>query len=385
MSKLHPKLRPYAVSILSVCAATVVTLAIAPLFGGKAPLFFFTIAVIISASFGLLPGLAATALSIVSVSLLFREIFTLVLAHSSLPLFALVGAGISIMMGRLHKANAALLETKEALQHANERLSERSRALALANEELQKFAYALAHDLNAPMRSIRTLTELLAKRNSSNFDENSKECADLIVSRAHRMQSMIDGLLHYAAAVDKPAEKVRTNISEVVHRSLQDLDAMIHTSGAEVKVDNPLPCVDAVESQLVQVFSNLIGNGIKYCPHGQKPQIQISAREHSDEYIISVTDNGIGIDMQYAETIFGMFQRLHTEEYEGSGIGLALCKAVVERHGGRIWVESKPGDGSNFCFTLPKSPSRLVLSEVVEHPLHESKVVGSQSSALRFS
>ena len=388
MPKLHPTLKPYAVSVLSVCAATVVTLAIEPLFGGKAPLFFFTIAVLLSASYGLLPGLAATVLSIVSVSLLFREIFTLVMAHSSLPLFALVGAGISIMMGRLHKTNATLLQTKEALQLANDRLSERSQALARANEELQKFAYALAHDLNAPMRVVRSLTELLAKRNSENFDENSKECASLIVSRAQRMQAMIDGLLHYAAAVDKPAERAQTSITEVVHRSMQDLYAMIHTSGAQITVDDPLPCVDAVESQLVQVFSNLIGNAIKYCPQEKPPQIQISARDHTNEYVIAVRDNGIGLDMQHAETIFGMFQRLHGEEYEGSGIGLALCEAVVERHGGRIWVESKPGEGSKFCFTLPKSASRanLVLTQVVEDQHHKSDVIPSQgSSALRFS
>ena len=380
-------MKRYGISVLSVIVATIVTLAAEPMFGGKAPLFFFTVAVILSAAYGLGPGLFATALSVGSVLLLFNEIFTLVLANSSLILFAIVGIGISIGMGRLHKTNAALLRAKEELQIANERLSERSRALSQANEELQRFAYVLAHDLNAPVRVICTLTEMLAQRNTSKLDEHSKECAGLIVNKAQRMQAMIKGLLDYAAAVEKPAERVRVDVGAVVQRAIQDIDALIHGSGAEITISDPLPALDAVESQLVRVFSNLISNGIKYCPPGRKPHIHIATNEQADEFVFSVKDNGIGVDMQYAESIFEMFKRLHTEEYEGSGIGLAVCRAVIERHGGRIWLESQSGQGSTFIFTLP-GPRSTMLAGIESHaedPQRTTSAVTSHGSALRFS
>lgn len=358
MSKLsRSDLKRYGVAVVCVFFATVITLIVQPLFGGKAPLFFFTVAVIVSAAYGLGPGLVATLLSVGSVLLFFRQIFTIVMAHSSLTLFALIGVGISLVMGRLHKTNTALLRTREELQRANDRLEERGRALSRANEELQRFAYVLAHDLNAPARVICALTDLLLERNSANMDESSKECAGLIVDKARRMQGMIKGLLDYAGVVEKPAEQNVVDIGFVVQRALLDVDALIHARGAEITIERPLPFVEGVESQLVQVFSNLLSNGIKYCPRGREPRIHISAVEQNDEFVFRVRDNGIGLEMQYADTIFGMFKRLHGDEYEGSGIGLALCKAVVERHGGRIWVESQPDQGASFYFTLPKSRS----------------------------
>jgi len=354
MSKLQGNLKRYGTALLAVLIASAITAAAEPLFGGKAPLFFFTIAVIVAAGQGFGPGVVATVLSVASVLLLFREIYTMIMANASLTLFALLGLGISAVMGRLHRINAALVETKEALQLANERLSERGRALSLANEELQRFAYVLAHDLNGSVRVICNLTELLVQQNTSKLDDNSKECAGLIVSKGLRMQAMIQGLLDYAAAVERPAEKTHTDAGTVVHRAIKDLDAMIHARGAVVTADEPLPHVDAVESRLVQVFSNLISNGIKYCPVDRSPRIQISATERSVDIVFCVADNGIGMDMKYAGSIFGMFNRLHGDEYEGTGIGLALCKAVIERHGGCIWVESQVGQGSQFYFTLPR-------------------------------
>ena len=345
-------LKPYGVSIFSVFAAIILTLAIEPALGGKAPMFFFTIAVIVSAVYGLGPGLLATALSIGSVLLLFREIFTMVLVHSNVILFAVVGVGVSVVMGRLQQANSALLKSQRALQAANEQLSEQSRVLSRSNEELRRFAYALAHDLNTPIRAISALTDLLVQRNAARLDESSKECARLIAGKTVRMQAMIKGLLDYAAAADKSTAWTRVEADALVQRAMRDLDLMIASSGAEITVDR-LPIIAAAETQLVQVFSNLISNAIKYCPRGRKPHIQISAKEQSDILVFCVKDNGIGMDMQYAEIIFGMFKRLHGEEYEGSGIGLALCRAVIESHGGRIWLESQIGQGTSFYFTLP--------------------------------
>jgi signal transduction histidine kinase len=362
-------LKHYLVSALGVAVAAVLTLAIRPFFGGKAPLFFFTIVVILSASYGGLgTGLLATALSIGIVVSVFRE-HVLVMAHSSLALFALIGVVASVFIERLHRVNAALARSKieaedakekmsehaEALRRVNEKLSERTEALFKTNEELQRFAYALAHDLHTPLRGISTLTDLLVRRNTEKLDESSKECAALIVAKIRGMQSLIQGLLDYAAAVDKPDERVAMNLNQVVARAIQDVDSAIEATNARITWD-ALPVVYASESLLVRVFSNLIGNGVKYCPKGRTPEIHISAAEQKNDWVFCVRDNGIGLEIKYAEDIFGIFKRLHSSgEFEGSGIGLALCKMVIQRYGGRIWVESEVGKGSRFLFTLPKA------------------------------
>ena len=360
-------LNRYVASALGVAAAAVLTFATRPLFGGKVPLFVFTIAVILSASYGGLPaGLLATALSGCVVLSLFQE-NVLVMAHSSLALFALVGVVASVFIERLHRMNAALARSKveveaakerisehtEALRCVNEKLLERTEALFKTNEELQCFAYALAHDLHAPLRGISALTELLVHRNAEKLDDSSQECAALIVNKVRQMQSMIHGLLDYAAAVDKPDERVATDVSGIVARAIQELDSAIEATNARITWD-ALPAVYATDVLLVRVFSNLIGNAIKYCPRGRNPEVHISAAEQSGDWVFCVHDNGIGLDMKYAEDIFGMFRRLHTAgEFEGNGIGLAVCKMVIQRHGGRIWVESEVGKGCRFLFTLP--------------------------------
>ena len=350
----------YSVSVLSVAAAGILTTAIEPLFQGKAPLFFFTVAAVISAAYGGVgPGLVATGLSVVIVVSFFRaEVLVLAVAHSSLILFAALGVGISLIMGHLHKTNAALVRAKERLEVANERLSERTEALSQANEELQRFAYALAHDLSTPLRGISALTELLVQRNAAKLDKSSRECAGMIVNKVQRTLSMIRGLLDYAAAGEKAEERALVDCTEVVDRAMDDLDSAIKECGAQITIA-PLPSVLATDSQLVQVFTNLISNAIKYRLRVRRPQIHISASERNDEWVFCVSDNGIGLEMKYADEIFGMFRRLHGgDQFEGSGIGLALCKMIVQRHGGRIWVESEIGNGSRFFFTLPKGSER---------------------------
>jgi signal transduction histidine kinase len=353
----------YSLPILFVAVADVSTIAVEPLFQGKAPLFFFTVATLISAGYGGVgPGLLATGLSVVIVSFFFQpEVLVLAVAHSSLALFAVLGVGVSLIIGHLHRVNAALARSNGHLGVAKETLSERTQALSQANEELQRFAYALAHDLSAPLRGISALTALLIERNVEKLDESSKECAEMIVEKVDRAQSMIKGLLDYAAAVEKPEGRALVDCNAVLERAKQDLDTAIEHSGACITVDS-LPSVPATESHLVQVFTNLISNAIKYRPSVREPRIRVSASERIDDWVFCVSDNGIGLDMRYADQIFGMFRRLHAEgQYEGTGIGLALCKIVVQRHGGRIWVESEIGKGSRFFFTLPK---RVVLESV---------------------
>ena len=350
----------YVTSILLVVTATVLTGAVKPFFNGKAPLFFFTIAVILSAGYGGMgTGLLATALSL-GIALFFFQDHVLVLAQSSLLLFAVIGVAITLVIGKLRGLNAALVQARNQLQVANnelrlvnDQLSRHTAALSHTNEELQHFAYALAHDLRNPLRTVGALTELVIHNNAEKLDASSREFAGMIVTGVKRMESLIQSLLDYAAAVDCHEDPVETDCNTVVNRVLQDLHFMIATSGAVVTI-NPLPVVHMGESHLRQVFLNLIGNAIKY--RGiQPPQIHISATATRPDWLFAVRDNGIGIDTKHAEDIFGMFRRLHAaHQYEGSGIGLALCKAVIQRYGGQIWVESIPGNGSTFRFTLPK-------------------------------
>jgi signal transduction histidine kinase len=354
-------LKGYLCAVLLVAAAAILTLAIKPFFGGKAPLVFFTIAVTLAAAYGGIgSGLLTTALSVGVALFLFQDhVFALVMAQSSLTLFVVIGVAVTFVVGRLRGLNAALIQARDqlevsnkGLELANERLLQQGVALSHANEELQQFAYGLAHDFNNPLRSIGALTDLLIDRNAEKFDERSKDCARMIVGGVQRMESMIKSLLDYAAAVESHGDRVVADCNTVVERALQDLHLEIEATGTLVNCDR-LPIVTADETHLVQVFSNLVGNAIKY-RSAQKPEIHISVRDQGADWLFAVRDNGIGFEMQYADNIFGMFKRLHSSDtFKGSGMGLSLCKAVIQCYGGRIWAESAPGQGSTFFFTLP--------------------------------
>jgi signal transduction histidine kinase len=349
-------LKRYTMGALSPVAASLLTWAIEPWFGGKAPMIFFTLASILAAAYGGRgPGLVATGLSAGLVSLLFNpQLLVMSFAHGSVIVLVVLGVGISLTMGRLQAINTRLARSTEHLEILNERLTARTEDLSQANEELQRFAYALAHDLSTPLRGISALTDLLVQRNQDRLDDSSKECAEMIVTRVQRTLAMIKGLLDYAAAVEKPEDRAPVDCNAVVAQAMTDLADAIKDSGAQIHVD-PLPSVPGAASHLEQVFSNLISNAIKYRPSVRMPVIHISAAEKGGEWVFCVSDNGIGIDMKYAEEIFGMFRRLHSDDqYEGSGIGLALCKIIVQRHGGRIWLESEIGKGCRFYVALPK-------------------------------
>jgi light-regulated signal transduction histidine kinase (bacteriophytochrome) len=255
-------------------------------------------------------------------------------------------------MEKLRRTNAALVRTRDDLRAVTEKLSAQTEDLSHSNQELQRFAYGLAHDLYNPLRSMSAFTELLIERNAGKLDESSLQYAEFIVNGAQRMESMIKGLLDYAVVIGRDERQVLTDCNLVLERVLQDLLHEIATSGAAVKSD-PLPAVQVNYNHLVQVFSNLVSNAIRY-RGPQPPEIHISASDQGADWMFSVKDNGEGFDMQHASEIFGMFKRLQKSD-EGAGVGLALCKAVIERHGGKIWAESERGRGSTFFFTLPKS------------------------------
>lgn len=239
------------------------------------------------------------------------------------------------------------------LEKVNAALARQAEELARSNSELEQFAYVASHDLQEPLRMVSSFTQLLAKRYQGKLDTDADEFIGYVVEGAVRMQQLINDLLTYSRVGRAGKGFTPTDCSAVVAIACANLRKTIEESGAEVRTD-ALPVVLAEETQLLQVFQNLIGNAIKFHKNNEPPRIHAGARRQHGAWLFWVRDDGIGIEPQYAQRIFLVFQRLHSrKEYPGTGIGLAICKKVVERHGGRIWVESEPGRGSCFYFTLP--------------------------------
>jgi PAS domain S-box-containing protein len=225
--------------------------------------------------------------------------------------------------------------------------------LERSNRELEQFGYVISHDLRTPLRRVRSYLDLLEERCGDQLDARASKYVDRAVEGIGRMEAMIGGLLDLSRVETQGRAFAPTDVEMILEDTLRLLGPEVEESGAEVTQD-PLPIIMADRAQLAQVFQNLIANAIKFRREGIPPRIHIAAEREGDEWVFSVVDNGIGIDPEQVERIFQIFQRLHTEEeYEGMGIGLALCRRIVERHGGRIWVESEIGEGSTFTFTLP--------------------------------
>ena len=232
-------------------------------------------------------------------------------------------------------------------QHlARELLAQKAADYARSNAELEQFAYVASHDLQEPLRMVASYCQLLQRRYQGKLDADADDFIGFAVDGARRMQALINDLLAYSRARRREQSFVATDCSQVLDDVIANLQASIEEHDAEITHD-PLPTVRADRAHLLQVLQNLIGNAIKFRDHG--PQIHVAAVQQEDEWLFSVRDNGIGIAPEYAERIFEIFKRLHGwGEYPGTGIGLAVCKKLVERHGGRIWVESTPGREASF-------------------------------------
>jgi len=247
---------------------------------------------------------------------------------------------------------AAIRDVTER-KRTEEALRRTAAELARSNAELEQFAYVASHDLQEPLRAVASCVQLLQRRYQGQLDARADELIQHAVEGPRRMQALIDDLLAYSRVGTRGKPFEPTDCGTLVQGVLGDLEAPIRESGAVVSV-GPLPLVMADPSQLRQVFQNLLSNALKF-KGDQPPAIQIGAERTPGAWVMSVRDNGIGIAPEYQERIFGIFQRLHTRrEYPGTGIGLAICQKIVERHGGRIWVESAVGQGSIFYCTIPE-------------------------------
>jgi len=226
--------------------------------------------------------------------------------------------------------------------------------LKRSNDELQQFAYVASHDLQEPLRMVASYTQLLSKRYKGRLDSVADEFIAYAVDGSNRMQGLIQDLLAYSRAGTNEKGLREVSSEKALKYALSNLQATIQESGALVTHDS-LPSITSDDTQLIQVFQNLVGNAIKY-RSAEVPHVHVSATKNGGkDWIFSVRDNGLGIDPQYFERIFVLFQRLHgREQFKGTGIGLTICKKIVERLGGRIWVESQPEKGSIFYFSLPE-------------------------------
>jgi light-regulated signal transduction histidine kinase (bacteriophytochrome) len=259
---------------------------------------------------------------------------------------------------RVQERTADLSRTNEALQtevagrkKAETEIIRYANELKRSNYDLQQFAYVASHDLQEPLRMISSYLQLIERRYKSKLDQDADEFIEYAVDGAKRLQNLINGLLDYSRVETSGKSFEPVDCEKVFGDTLANLKVAIEESSAVVTHD-PLPTVMADRSQILQLFQNLIGNAIKFRSQ-EEPRIYVSAGRKGDDYTFSVKDNGIGIEEQYKDRIFDLFQRLHSRGYSGTGIGLSICKRIVERHGGKIWLESTIGRGSTFYFTIP--------------------------------
>jgi chemotaxis family two-component system sensor kinase Cph1 len=248
-------------------------------------------------------------------------------------------------------------KAEKTLRTLNERLEYRTSELERSNKELEQFAYIASHDLQEPLRMVASYTQLLEKRYKDQLDDDAREFIGFAVDGANHMQRLINALLAYSRIETRGKILEPMDSHSALGRALTNLSATIKENHAIITNDD-LPTVMADKIQLVQLLQNLIGNAIKFQSEEQ-PRIHISVRDKGPEWLFSINDNGIGFDPEYKDRIFVIFQRLNPKnKYPGTGMGLAICKRIIERHNGQIWADSEPGKGSTFYFTIPKGGSK---------------------------
>jgi PAS domain S-box-containing protein len=272
---------------------------------------------------------------------------------------------LEIHENRMYDPNGCVIGIRSAMlditgrKQKEKELARSTAELARSNAELEQFAYVASHDLQEPLRMVSSYTQLLARRYKGKLDPDADDFIAFAVDGAARMSRLINDLLLYSRVGSRGCQPCPTDADAALAKAQENVRAAIEESGAVIQ-RSPLPTVYADPGQLVQLFQNLLGNALKF-RNGGPPKIGVDCEESPDEWRFSVRDNGIGIDPKYAIRIFQVFQRLHNQkEFPGTGIGLAICKKIAERHGGRIWVESQPGQGAAFYFTIRKQAENIL-------------------------
>lgn len=289
------------------------------------------------------------------------------LLATGLMFTSILGLFLLLSVGYTARIETVVVERTLSLNRANEELErqiaertrlqreadQRSRLLADKNQELERFAYVVSHDLQAPLRGVSGFASLLEQRYANALDADGREYLQFITQGAGQMHRMIGDILELSRIGTRAISPRPVDVAALVQRVCSTLRMDIEQAGASVEV-GPLPTVQADEGQLLLLFQNLIGNALKFRFPARRPVVRISARELGTDWEFRIADNGIGIPKDRQDRLFGLFMRLHTaDEYPGTGLGLAICKRIIERHHGRIWLESAPGEGTTFCFTLP--------------------------------
>ena len=274
---------------------------------------------------------------------------------------------VSVSLSPIHSRDGRVVGASKIVRDITQRkrveaaMAEASRMLEASNAELQQFAHTVSHDLQEPLRMVTAYLGLLERSRSALLDDEGREYLGFARDGAQRMSAMIHDLLDYARVAGRGLELAAVDTAEVLDEAIANLAATFDESGADIARAGSLPPVSGDRGQLVRVFQNLIGNAMKYRDPARPPRIRIAATRRGGEWLFAVEDNGIGIAAEHFERVFQIFQRLHGRgQYEGTGIGLSIVKRIIDLHGGQIWVESEPGRGSTFFFTLPDraAPSR---------------------------
>jgi len=355
----------YGCASLAVGASFLLRLFLTRWVGPGLPTYitFYPAVMLVALLIGMWPGIFATIAIALSVDYFLLPppgIFKYHFASDAVGqvLFTLMGLFMCVVAGQYRRVRAHLEEMVDArtaqLTAANEKLRKSSEDLARSNKDLEQFAYIASHDLQEPLRAIAGFMGLLKRQYSEALNAEALEFVNFAMEGAERMQALIQDLLAFSRVGSRGNAFADAPLEDALAAALKNLSAVIGESGATVTNDG-LPIVKADLLQMIQLLQNLIQNALKF--HGpRKPEVHIGAAQKENAWVVSVRDNGIGIERQYFERIFLIFQRLHTRsQYGGTGIGLAICKKIVERHGGSIWVESTPGEGSTFYFSIPKT------------------------------
>jgi signal transduction histidine kinase len=299
-----------------------------------------------------------------------RWIFLIFLVGTLVMLVVLVWLYQSLFT-YIDSRDRAVAQLQELNMDLENRIAERTKELQQFNDELQQFAYVASHDLQEPLRTISSFTQLLQSRYKDRFDEDAEEFMGYIVSSSKRMSDLIRGLLTLVRLRKSGQASAAVPLSELIDEATVSLQAAIRENDAQITYSN-LPALVVDRLQFAQVFQNLIANAIKY-RREEQPRIVVEGKRETTHWTISIADNGRGFNQEFAERIFGMFQRLHSREVAGTGMGLSIVKKIVERHSGRIWATSSEGSGSTFYISLPVS--------LEDHSLDHSDVSATVKSS----